>query len=569
MALQERLPTRCESEYNSASGVHTAADPDSFFPSGANPFALGSVFSPFLFFSCGLNAHPKNMMPLSPTQQQAAQALEDLLPLSHVFVVRGDTGMGKSTILRHLHERLGGAFLTTREFLPVLRGRHPLALEETFEEWVLQALEKHTHVFVDDLHLLTNVAGGCGAYPRPGLFDIPLSTMAGFAEDHRRKLVFALDGQTPAPLDQPGYSTSIFEFTPDDYAFLCQRYLGDELAARLDYAKIHRFATHLNAHQLKGVSLCVRRDPQLDTERFIEYLRTHHLASNVDLQEVQPVKLSELHGVADVVESLEANIILPLENDALAAELGLKPKRGVLLLGPPGTGKTTVGRALAHRLKSKFFLLDGTCISGTDSFYRSVHWLFHQATANAPSVLFIDDSDVIFEGGEEMGLYRYLLTMLDGLESNSASRVCVMMTAMQVSNLPPALLRSGRIELWLEMKLPDAAARAAILKQHLQPASPLLAALDLGSVVEVTDGFTGADLKRLAEDGKLLLAHDLARKRPPLPPTEYFLQAVANLKVNKHRYAEAEARAFSKRPERPVYFSAVGGDGNGESHVAT
>jgi SpoVK/Ycf46/Vps4 family AAA+-type ATPase len=255
---------------------------------------------------------------------------------------------------------------------------------------------------------------------------------------------------------------------------------------------------------------------------------------------------------------------LPLENDALAAELGLKPKRGVLLLGPPGTGKTTVGRALAHRLKSKFFLLDGTCISGTDGFYRSVHWLFHQATANAPSVLFIDDSDVIFEGGEEMGLYRYLLTMLDGLESASAGRVCVMMTAMQVSNLPPALLRSGRIELWLEMKLPDAAARTAILQHHLHSHSPLLASLDVGSMVEATDGFTGADLKRLAEDGKLLLAHDLARNRPPLPPTEYFLQAVANLKVNKQRYAEAEARAFSKRPERPVYFSAVGGDLDGE-----
>jgi SpoVK/Ycf46/Vps4 family AAA+-type ATPase len=500
------------------------------------------------------------MMPLSPTQERTAQALEELLPLSHVFVVRGSTGMGKSTILRHLHERLGGAFLTTREFLPALRGRHPLALEETFEEWVLQALEKHAHVFVDDLHLLTNVASGCGAYPRPGLFDIPLSTLAAFAEDHKRKLCFAIDGHIPGPLDNPGYSAAIFEFTPDDYAFLCRCYLGDELAAHLDYAKIHRFATRLNAHQLKGVSLCVRRDPELDTERFIEYLRTHHLASNVDLQEVQPVKLSDLHGVADVVESLEANIILPLENDALTAELGLKPKRGVLLLGPPGTGKTTVGRALAHRLKSKFFLLDGTCISGTDGFYRSVHWLFHEARANAPSVLFIDDSDVIFEGGEEMGLYRYLLTMLDGLESASASRVCVMMTAMQVSNLPPALLRSGRIELWLEMKLPDEAARAAILQHHLRPRSPLLANLDIDNMVEATDGFTGADLKRLAEDGKLLLAQDLARGRPPLPPTEYFLQAVANLKVNKQRYAEAEARAFSKRPERPVYFSAVGSD---------
>jgi ATP-dependent 26S proteasome regulatory subunit len=92
------------------------------------------------------------------------------------------------------------------------------------------------------------------------------------------------------------------------------------------------------------------------------------LASNVDLSEVQPVSLRDLQGVDSVIESLEANIVLPLENDELATEFGLKPKRGVLLAGPPGTGKTTVGRALAHRLQSKFFIIDGTFISGTQHF---------------------------------------------------------------------------------------------------------------------------------------------------------------------------------------------------------
>src|SRR5206468_5062129 len=131
------------------------------------------------------------------------------------------------------------------------------------------------------------------------------------------------------------------------------------------------------------------------------------------------------------------------------------------------TGKTTVGRALAHRLKSKFFLIDGTYISGTAQFYGRVHEVFEEAKHNAPAIIFLDDSDAIFESGEELGLYRYLLTMLDGLESESAERICVMLTAMNVAHLPPALFRSGRIELWLDMRLPGNEARSSILSLAL------------------------------------------------------------------------------------------------------
>ena len=89
---------------------------------------------------------------------------------------------------------------------------------------------------------------------------------------------------------------------------------------------------------------------------------------------------------------------------------------------------------------------------------------------------------MIFESGEELGLYRYLLTMLDGLESESAGRVCVMMTAMDVGSLPPALVRSGRIELWLETRLPDDAARGAILRAQLaRPARRRIGAVDRGA----------------------------------------------------------------------------------------
>lgn len=124
------------------------------------------------------------------------------------------------------------------------------------------------------------------------------------------------------------------------------------------------------------------------------------------------------------------------------------------------------------------------------------------------AVIFVDDSDVIFESGQEHGLYRYLLTMLDGLESKSAGRVCVILTVMDVGNLPPALIRSGRIELWLEMRYPDLAARIEILTKKLNDSPPPLNAVDIEKIATATDGFSGADMKRVVEDGKTLYAYE-------------------------------------------------------------
>jgi ATP-dependent 26S proteasome regulatory subunit len=222
-----------------------------------------------------------------------------------------------------------------------------------------------------------------------------------------------------------------------------------------------------------------------------------------------------------------------------------------MLYGPPGTGKTTVGRALAHRLKGKFFLIDGTFIAGTSSFYERISQVFEAAKDNAPSVIFIDDADAIFEGGEEQGLYRYLLTMLDGLESDSAGRICVMMTAMNVGNLPAALTRSGRVELWLEMKLPDIEARTMILTQRIAELPDELRTVDMEALKSATEGFTGADLKRMVEDGKAIYAYDKSKGIEHKAPTEYFLNAVDGVRENKQRFAEAETQAALK-PKLPM-----------------
>jgi SpoVK/Ycf46/Vps4 family AAA+-type ATPase len=487
--------------------------------------------------------------------------LETALKAGDIVVVFGDTGRGKTTVLQHAHRQLGGVFLTMADYVGALRGQNPLAMEETFEALIREALDAaQSIVFLDDLHLIANVTCGCNGfstYPRPRFLEAPLVTLCAYATAAGKKLIFGCEGSAPGPIAERCYYTGIDKFSSEDYRFLCYAYLTTETAANLDYAKIHRFAPKLNAHQLKGACLWLRNSPHVDTDHFIEYLRARKMASNVDLGEVQAVDLHELKGLDDLLQSLEANIILPLENDVLAAELDIRPKRGVLLAGPPGTGKTTVGRALAHRLKSKFFLIDGTFISGTRHFYERVHQIFEAAKDNAPSIIFIDDSDVIFQNNEEMGLYRYLLTMLDGLESESAGRVCVMMTAMDVGNLPPALIRSGRVELWLETRLPDQAARAAILRERAVRLPAALQGIDIALLADATEDLTGADIKRVMEDGKLLYAYDRAQNAPTKPLTDYFLAAIETVRTNKERYAQAEERASRQNASRPAWFDVM------------
>jgi SpoVK/Ycf46/Vps4 family AAA+-type ATPase len=180
-----------------------------------------------------------------------------------------------------------------------------------------------------------------------------------------------------------------------------------------------------------------------------------------------------------------------------------------------------------------------------------VQRIFEQAKKNAPAVIFIDDADVIFES-QNRGFYRYLLTLMDGIESTSAARVCVMITAMEPASVPQAMLRSGRIELWLETRLPDEAARLEILRERLAGLPEPFASADLRAIAAAARHLTGADLKGVAEDAKLLLARDKARGRNPAPIETYFYDAIETVRANHRRYRRTRS---AKPAEEPVGFA--------------
>jgi transitional endoplasmic reticulum ATPase len=132
--------------------------------------------------------------------------------------------------------------------------------------------------------------------------------------------------------------------------------------------------------------------------------------------------------------------------------------------------------------------------------------------------------------------------------------VCVMLTAMEPADLPVAMLRSGRVELWLETRLPDASARAEIFRDHLASLPPPLCDVDVARLASASNGATGADLKAIIEDGKLLFARDQSSGKNGQPTEAYFLDAISTIRQNRRKYQKRKPAQLTEA--QPIGFKA-------------
>lgn len=475
---------------------------------------------------------------LSPSQRAARAEAVAHLERGPLAAVAARAGTGRTSILRSVAAELGAPVVTIADVLDASAAKHPLRVEESLLESILRPLATHSLVVVDDAHLIGEIFERCHFSARPSLLELVSDALLAALERGDKRVLLGVRKHAPARLHPRCLYSTMGRFTAEDLRFLLDELLG-ERAARVDEHRVHRFVPRLDGHQLRFVARRLALDGRPTTEEFLEFLERHALASNVDTGAVEQVRFEDLHGVDDVKKSLDVDVIIPLENPELSERLRLEAKRGVLLYGPPGTGKTSIGRALAHRLRSKFFLIDGTIISGTRDFFQRIHHIFEAAKENAPSVLFVDDSDLLFEDSDETGLYRYLLTMLDGLESDGPSRVTVVLTAMNIGSMPPALVRSGRVELWLKLDVPNVAARTAILGDRLARCAEPIRGADAAALAERCEGLTGADLKRIVGDASNLHGYDVAREIPSRDATTYFTEALDRLERGRAQMAAA------------------------------
>ena len=227
----------------------------------------------------------------------------------------------------------------------------------------------------------------------------------------------------------------------------------------------------------------------------------------------EKITFKDVAGLKEAKEELK-EIVDFLKNPRKYLQIGARIPRGVLLLGPPGCGKTLLSRAVAGEANVPFYHISGSefveMFVGVGS--ARVRDLFSTAKKNAPAIIFIDELDAIgrhrgagIGGGhdEREQTLNQILVEMDGFERDT--KLIVMSATNRPDILDPALLRPGRFDRRVVLDLPDINDRKEVLKIHCQ-GKPLALDVSLKEIAERTPGFSGADLANLVNEAAILAA---------------------------------------------------------------
>ena len=232
--------------------------------------------------------------------------------------------------------------------------------------------------------------------------------------------------------------------------------------------------------------------------------------AKIYVQSTQGIRFSDVAGEDEAKESL-AEIVDYLHNPGKYTDAGASMPKGILLVGPPGTGKTMLAKAVAGESNVPFFSISGSefveMFVGMGA--SKVRDLFSQAKEKAPCIVFIDEIDAIGQkrSGGAMGgndereqTLNQLLTEMDGFEGNNG--VIILAATNRPESLDPALTRPGRFDRRVPVELPDLAGREAILKVHARKIKPA-EDVDFHTIARMASGASGAELANIINEAAL------------------------------------------------------------------
>jgi transitional endoplasmic reticulum ATPase len=299
----------------------------------------------------------------------------------------------------------------------------------------------------------------------------------------------------------------------DKLAAITHGFTGADLAALVKEAAmntIRRFIEEKKVDLDKPIKPELLKDVKVTWSDFMNALKDVNPSLIREIYvEVPNVKWSDIGGLEEAKQQLREAVEWPLKYPEIYEKMGVRPTRGVLLFGPPGTGKTMLAKAVATESEANFIAVRGPEVLSkwVGESEKAIREIFRRARQYSPVIIFFDEIDSLVPiRGMSSDSYvtervvSQLLTEMDGIES--LENVIVIAATNRPDIIDPALLRPGRLEKLIYIPPPDKDDRLEILKIHTKK-MPLASDVDLERIAEITEGYTGADIEALVREAGL------------------------------------------------------------------
>lgn len=223
--------------------------------------------------------------------------------------------------------------------------------------------------------------------------------------------------------------------------------------------------------------------------------------------QIPNIHFSDIAGLENVKEAIKVRMIYPLKHPEIYSAYNKKMGGGVLLYGPPGTGKTMIAKAIACEVGATFYAVKGSDIISkyVGESEQNINALFDSARQNELSIIFIDEIDTMLgKRGEDIHNDKRVnefLQQIDGFSSDS-SKILLLGATNRPWDIDSAAMRSGRFSEKIYVPLPDSSARRFLFEKNLK-GIPLASDVNISTLVELSDGYSGADISEICDSAKI------------------------------------------------------------------